>query len=406
MARDNNNTRIYIDPSGTGVEIADLQKVLRRGTSDAGLLCGDVEWDKTQTPAVLVDSKKINKWAKHKPFRHSVQGYALDKTQSTPALRSPNRVNAARTAHYGLSVESFNALGDPDSSISFLYKLMHGQLKWTYLKPRGLNGGGQGVNEWFSLPDFDGYYSGAVCPVGEPLHTAVIQSGTATIAWDLVDLDGDNISLADIYIGDTPLTSYYFGVFLMRGTTYYAVTSDTAIGSNDVQISISNASSLEGTWQAYPFFSSVQIPLGAPSQASSGSYVSAGWDEPSTEITFRSSASYIYVFADGTWRDTTHSIVDVSYFVQNGTGTAQNVTMGLYIYKTTPGQAPTSGSMIAQDSISLSIPLGTSADPYTVEGTKSISIDPSQYDSSYDWWIIASIVGRTPSEQQIQDPEE
>ena len=376
-----------------GVEIADLQTAIGTAKSDIGQIIRD---------------GAINKWAKHKPFRSSAQGYALDRTQSTPALRSPNRVNAAREAHYGLSVESFSALGDPTASTSFLYKLIHGQLQWNYLKPRGKGGGASGANEWFRLQDFDGYYHNCICPIGDPLTTSVIEGGTATIAWDMADnLDGTNITLSDILIGNTPLTSYYFGVFLMRGATYYAVTSDTAIGSNDVQISISNASSLEGTWQAYPFFSSVQIPFGTPSQAGSGSYVSAGWDEPYTEITFRSTSSFIYIYADGTWSDTTtHSSVDVYYFVENGTGAAQNnITLTLSVYKTNANAAPTSGDLENYKDITLNIPMGTSLNPYTVDGSVSISIDPTHYDSTKVWWLVASITGRTPSEQQIQDPE-
>ena len=115
-----------------GVSIADLQTTLGTSKSDIG--------------QIIVDGA-INMFAKHKPFRHSAPGFALDRTQATPELRSPTRMAQLLAANYGLSIPKFNASD---------FKT-HYSDAWTYLKPRGRNGGGTGVHEHFNIPDFDGY---------------------------------------------------------------------------------------------------------------------------------------------------------------------------------------------------------------------------------------------------------
>lgn len=144
-----NNGRIYIDPNTTGVEIADLQQVLGRGTGDLGLLCSDQEWyDNGGTPTLRpLNPPRINKWAKFKPFRNSAIGFSLDKTQASPELRSPDRLAQALLANYGLTIPRFGASD---------FKT-HYSDPWVYNHPRGYNGGGNDVHEWYRILDFDGY---------------------------------------------------------------------------------------------------------------------------------------------------------------------------------------------------------------------------------------------------------
>lgn len=115
-----------------GVEIADLQTAIGTSKSDIGQIIRD---------------GAINKWAKHKPFRNSAPGFPLDRTKATPELRCPNRMTQLLAANYGLSIPKYGA-NDFKS---------HYDEEWGYLKPRGLNGAGQGSHEYYRLPDFDGY---------------------------------------------------------------------------------------------------------------------------------------------------------------------------------------------------------------------------------------------------------
>lgn len=103
------NGRIFIDTSTTpykGVEIADLQQVLGRGTGDLGLLCSDQEWYDTGTvdgqgnPVYAlrpINPPRINKWAKYKPSE-STHGPGI----TTGAMRKAiNQDFTPSTVHTG-----------------------------------------------------------------------------------------------------------------------------------------------------------------------------------------------------------------------------------------------------------------------------------------------------------------
>lgn len=90
----------------------------------------------------LIVNGLFNMWAKHKAFKSSSPGYAYDKTQATPELRSPLRVAAALAANYGMNIPIFNAND---------FKTHFADL-WTWNRPT------QGApNERFRGMDFDGY---------------------------------------------------------------------------------------------------------------------------------------------------------------------------------------------------------------------------------------------------------
>ena len=152
-----------------GVSIADLQTALSTTKKYLG--------------RIIVDCA-INMWAKHKPFRNSSPGYALDRTQSTPESRSPLRVAGACASAYGLNIPRF-VLSD--------FKTHYADL-WTYLRPRGKNGGGQGVDEIFRIQDFDGY-----------LHTCYWLSGGS--GRNLYTIFNGSFSAADtlVFQGDSLL---------------------------------------------------------------------------------------------------------------------------------------------------------------------------------------------------------
>ena len=109
------------------MSVGDIQNCLNVSSSDVGDVCR---------------SNKINMWAKHKPFRSSSPCFAFNTSQSTPEGRSPDRIQAALLANYGLNIPKYNAND---------FKT-HYSTEWTYNQPRGIAN-----NEWFRMLDFDGY---------------------------------------------------------------------------------------------------------------------------------------------------------------------------------------------------------------------------------------------------------
>lgn len=368
--------RIYIDTSVTpnvGVSIGDIQAVIGSSRNDIG---------------GLIVNGNINKWAKYKPYRSSVLA-------TTDAQR--------RAAFFGLSISVFNALGTPSNQNTFLGKLVNDELMWTYLRPRGLS-----YNEWFRFLDFDGYYKDAVCPVGDPVTTVYVQNnGQVQLAWDLLDnLDAGNLTLADIYVGETPLSDYYLGVLLYKsGSNYRLVTSDNTLGTGDVQITISNFPQSDiGMWQAYPFFSSV--PIAYNGTTGTGSYLSAGWDTSHVAINIHLSSQSLSFYAFGVWQDSSHNAIDVDWYAYNDVSTARTVTPTLVLMYAAEGVQPSAGSMAAQVSLgSVTVPAASGGVPGEASGHTTIS-RPSQitYDD-YIWWLGIAVTGFTTIYEQIEEPE-
>lgn len=372
---------IYRDTANNlGISIADIQTVLVSSSNDIG---------------GLITSGDIKKWAKYKPYR------------SSSLITSET---ARRAAHYGLSVQEFTELGTPTSTSQncIIPKLIDGTAGWEYLRPRGKAGGQGGANEWFRFFDFDGYYHDAVCPVGEPITSIYVTGGTAQIAWDLLDnLDSGNLTLSDIYIGDTQLTEYYLGILLYRSdSNYRIVTSDNILGTGDVQITISDFPQSDlGDWRAYPFFSSVQIPYIDP-QYGPGSYVSAGWDTGYINLHFISSSQTLSFYAWGVWRDNTHTVVDVDWYAYNEVSAARTVQPTLVLMYAAEGRPAAEGSSAAQVSLgTVTVPAKSGDAPGEASGSITIT-RPSQiaYDD-YVWWLGIVVQGYTTNYEQIEEPE-
>lgn len=362
------STHIYTETVGGvkyGISIGDIQSMFGLSRNDIG---------------ALIVNANINKWAKYKPYRNS----------------SPATTQAARVAaHYGLSIVTAESLGSPSSASSFLGRLVRDQLGWEYQRPRGLS-----QNEWFRFLDFDGYFRDAVCPVGDVSPVSWIDnSGNTTIAWDMLDnLDAGNITLADIVINGTPLTGFYLGVLLYQSDTQWEVlTSSSVLGTGDVQINLTNATSLEGTWKAYPFFSSVQIPRGG--QLGTGVYVAAGWDTYQT-IRFRRASGSLTVVAYGAW-NSAYSAVDFDVVAVNEVSTARTITPYVFIERVTRGGTPGTGSDVAHTTLSqMTVPANGQA-----QASGTLYYSPGSSYGSYDWYIGVQVEGFQTQYMQIEEPE-
>ena len=222
------NGRIYIDANTTGVEIADLQRVLGRGTGDIGLLCGDVEWDRTQTPAELRRAEKINPLAKFKPERINKWGLlALSERQNN---------------FFGLSILPYGVTGG-GSITQFLERYTD---EWAYLPPRGLS-----YNEQFRLRDFEDYYHYATCFVNPDdcifPNSIIVMSGGEGARFRLGIRTGNNLSTGSIGIGtaqnpdgwrliggpnDPPFCNLYFGLIFVNGSTVRLITATSPLSAD------------------------------------------------------------------------------------------------------------------------------------------------------------------------------
>lgn len=380
-----NTRKIYVDTTtspNTGITIDDINAVVGSSGGDIGRVITDG-----------ASNNLINKWAKYKPYRSTLH---------------TTTENARREAHYGLSVQEFTELGTPTSTAQncIIPKLIAGTAGWDYLPPRGVSS--QHV-EWFRFLDYNGYINDAVCPVGEPATSIYVTGGTAQIAWGAIDnLDSGNLTLSDIYIGNTQLTQYYLGVLLYRSdSNYHIVTSDNTLGTGDVQITISDFPQSDlGDWRVYPFFSSVQIPYINP-QYGPGSYVSAGWDTGYIELHFISSSQTLTFDPFGVWSDNTYTIVNVDWYAHNGVSVARTVEPTLFLIYANAGRPAAEGNVAAQVSLgTVTVPAQSGGVPGEASDSTIIT-RPSQiaYDD-YVWWLGIVVQGYTTTYWQIEEPED
>lgn len=162
----------------------------------------------------IIKNGAFNPMAKHKAFKSSARGYAYDKNQSTPELRSPDRVAAAETTYYGM--------GSPRQL--FAAQILEGSGLYSYEKPTV-----GAPNEIFRPQDFDGYVTGAISPFrlmaddsvyrGDPLYLFVGFNSSAQYVYNYEGRpdtwQGDyNLSIADL-LRSYYRTSYYLAFIIV-----------------------------------------------------------------------------------------------------------------------------------------------------------------------------------------------
>lgn len=361
---------------------------MNRSESDLGLLCSDQAWfDNNGTPE-LRRIDRINKWAKYKPVRSSKLGILTDSDRAQ--------------VMWGFSVTPYTEFGtDPSTPNTFIHDLTSGLLGWFYLPPRGQS---YSPKEWFRIRDFDGYNRNCICPIGDLVRDVPIDIyGNATISWEVADVAQitGNLTLSDLVVNGTPLTGYYLGLLLVNGNTYNIVTSDITIGSamgpsvEAIDIHLTNATGLAGTWRAYPFFSSVQIPYGVPSSATIGVFFSAGWDSPFRDITFRLTSRSLQINAYGTWNEA-HTQISIEWIAYNEDSHAKTVSPIVHLYYTT-------GNTFDDTHDEANVPLGQMTIPAKQNGGRlsgNTTLNYSGYNSNYVWWLLVEI----PNYQDVQTP--
>ena len=290
------------------VSIYDVQKCLGISQGDLGTL--------------ITNAANINKWAKFKPVRwpniNTVGGWdaANHKWGSGATWWKADGL-------CGFATTVATEFGEPTSSVSFAYKLINGQLGWTYQKPTG------GASQPFRLIDFAQYYHQAISPYGEIGNTVIYidNNGNAQIDWDVVPVESRNLALSDINIsinGSTyPLTDFYLGLILYSGSTYYLFTSsDTFATGQSLSVVMNNVASLAGNWNVMPFFT--KNPTNAQGKFDPGIFVPMA---ETTPISIRLTRDGVNKFEmpEGEWNQANNA-VNYTIYVVNETSTAHQYT--------------------------------------------------------------------------------
>ena len=306
-----NNDGILYKPVGMG----DISSAIHNSSLDAGTLC---------------QYTGMNKWAKHKPFRNPSAAFAYDGTQSTPELRSPNRIAAARDASFGLSIPRYNA-----SDFKTYYST-----QWSFALPRGASNNPQ---ELYRMLDWDGYLHNCfwqlgTTAAGDTLYT--IFDGTLGVPGSTV-FSGDTINFGlkcceesdfglpgllypyDFYKeqqADNDLSRYYMGVALLSGSTLWVITGDQMrshgpnASSQYAQLLTTVPGNLsDGNFVAIPMLASYQYSSwdSAPGQ---GYFVSLNGASLSLykQSSYAALTTTIAVTINGTYIDVVYTIQNVS----------------------------------------------------------------------------------------------
>lgn len=133
------------------LSVKDISDAIVFPSNDVGQLCTE---GNTATPQGY-----IKMWAKYKPFRSSVVGYATVAANQAAAAQNNFGLVTGYSEHnlvYNMATAGSYYLAEMYNEARHYPKYS----KWTYLKPRGK----ETYNEWFRMLDFAGYNSNATRP--------------------------------------------------------------------------------------------------------------------------------------------------------------------------------------------------------------------------------------------------
>jgi len=206
--------------------------------------------------ATLCKLEDIKPAAKNKPFRHS---------SKLPTLAD------MQDKYFGFDV---NPCGPNGNIANFIAKY---PTEWTYLKPRGYNGGGAGVHEHYRARDFDGYYDDVnyfVYPNGSTFpRSYTVGRGGSGVDFTLSVNMGNNLKTGSISVEDfkfggsgsenPTFGNCYFGLLFVQGSTFRKIITASATINSAATTTIHIAESggeLSGlttsqTYTVYPIIS-------------------------------------------------------------------------------------------------------------------------------------------------------
>lgn len=283
------------------VSIYDIRSAVSHSSGDLG---------------TLIMNGSINKWAKYKPVRNPIiNPMSQWDSNNNRWLSSANWWKAGGSC--GLNIEQFTEFGASlTTPNTFMYKLINQQLGWGYLRPQG------GSQQPFRFTDFAQYNRNAIPPYGNIGSTNIYiqQNGNAQIDWEISYVDDDNLKLTDFAISNHPLSDFYLGIILWKNNQWRVYTSSTKFAAGEsLSITISNATSLEGTWNMMPFFTLYQATSDTGFDAN-GLFISMA-DTTIYSITLSRQGSVYFMMPSGTWNQA-GTQVEYDIIIRNETSNA------------------------------------------------------------------------------------
>lgn len=331
----------------TPIAVSDIKTVL--GVTDNGI-------------SALCTSSAINKWAKYKPVDYN----------STFS----NNSGKGSDGKYGLNITTYSSVGTLSSG--FLNVLNAGSTTWTYIHPSG------GSSSPYRMGDFSGYNHGAVCPIGNIGATTYYldTNGAMTIMYDLTTTASDNLTLADITINGTALSSYYLGVLLYNTSSgaYVLATSSTTMGSNGYSISLTGMTGKTGTWKCSVFASSVQISVDG--SVGSGTFVPV--EHSQDTITINAAGTLYGITPIGTWNEAKTAITFSLSLRNDSTAQMTFTNIRVSLIRSTGSVAP-AGEVVTTYS---SVP-NTTVSASSTSTTSEYTMDSLTNNASYNYWLAA-----------------
>lgn len=290
------DTNTIYSNSSYGISIGDIQQFFGNSRNDIGSLISNVT---------------INKWAKYKPVRSAKLGILSDSDR--------------KSVQQGLSTTIYTQTGEPTSSLSFFYALLAGNLPWSYNRPRGMNGGGTGIHEWYRFLDFDGYDKRATEPISAYSEQTVMLTYDNKLVLNWVDSFREDyeLSIEDLQVDSIDLKDWYFGalIFSQSDNTYTFAATDT-IEDGGFSVEFDDMQSwVNKTVKMVPFLST--IPLQGTA-LSGGKYISLFGQTP-VDITIISSSSGVYAYPEGMW-NLANTTIDYTIRIDN-TGLAKSTSL-------------------------------------------------------------------------------
>ena len=268
----------------------------------------------------------INKWSKYKPTRYrstDVTGFSSGSEYWKGTLDTSNRQTCGLLIPWSQTFGA-NLRDDPGS---FLYKLSHGLLGWTYLRPTG------GIDAFpFRLMDFDGYEHDSVNPLPVPPEGSVrVQGANGTMNLHVAqELPSNNLGLAimDAAVTSAKLVNFYACALIYNGdySRYWWKSASkplSALFTTPADLEARNILFTglpdSGTYYVRTFLSSVQIGQNSSPQ---GEYIAC--ENEAMQITFVNATPYYVTITKAMWD--TSSKLSYSVTFTNNTGAAVSVT--------------------------------------------------------------------------------
>lgn len=307
----------------------------------------------------------LNMWSKKKPIVDSRLFIALSTWKNGAWKGTDGRC--------GITIPTYASVS------AFRTAVDNGTTGWSYTPPNGTSAQPR------RLGDFRGYDTDAHNPIGA-IATNGLRDANNYVQFDIDVLipsgtSDTNLTLADLVVNGTALSSYYLGVYLWNSARYMLYTGTTPIGSAD-GLSVKIPVDAVGTYQYVPFLCSrAQTGTGV-----AATYIGLNYQPKTVNIVQSTS---VYTISVSAYWNNTHTAITVGFVTLfNGDSSARTFSsIKVYVYRTgTSATDGSSGTKVAEFSVSgsWSVPANSHRD-VVVDISKSVTRN-----TSYVYWVGAT----------------